>query len=418
MLTNPIIKIIIVHGLHGVWLYCLAMDKKHSRLFSALICAAMAFITAAPCIYCEVTGNDNMLISSVLYIFTALVTFSVYVFILSAWQKMKSAFVYAVYVSLWTFMTQIAELIANDFFTPVSPALWIVRLILNTAFLLLFLFVLRDKFLKISANLEQGYGMLFVVSILIFFLLTQILTYNAFTDEHGYISYTLTIDAFTAGAAVYALLFRFIAHLNERYLYEQIKMQNALLCERLDLYERSELEAKRMRHDFRHHNLMVLEYAKNGDMDAIIKYLSEYEEEQEKKIETVFSANRTINNIVSAYASRAAARGIDFDADIIASAHNSIKDTDMAVMLANVLENAVNGCMQAEKDRRIRLKISEKGLKLIIVCQNTCAPDLTTDNIERGIGLTSLSATAEKYGGDVILSAENGMFSCNIILND
>ena len=60
MLTNLIIKIIIVHGLHGVWLYCLAMDKKHSRLFSALICAAMAFITAAPCIYCEVTGNDNM----------------------------------------------------------------------------------------------------------------------------------------------------------------------------------------------------------------------------------------------------------------------------------------------------------------------------------------------------------------------
>ena len=140
--------------------------------------------------------------------------------------------------------------------------------------------------------------------------------------------------------------------------------------------------------------------------------------EQEKKIETVFSANRTINNIVSAYAGRAAARGIDFDADIIASAHNSIKDTDMAVMLANVLENAVNGCMQAEKDRRIRLKISEKGLKLIIVCQNTCAPDLTTDNIERGIGITSLSAAAEKYGGDVILSAENGTFTCNIILND
>ena len=418
MLTNLIIKSIIVHGLHGVWLYCLAMDKKHSRRSSALICAVMAFITATPYIYCALTGNDNMFISSVLYIFTAAVTFSVYVFILSAWQKMKSAFVYTVYVSLWTFITQIAELIANDFFTPASPALWIVRLVLNIAFLLLFIFVLRDKFLEISANLEQGYGMLFVVSILIFYLLTQILTYNSFTGEHGYISYTLTIGAFTAGAAVYALLFRFIAHLNERYLYEQIKMQNTLLCERLDSYERSELEAKKMRHDFRHHNLMVLEYAKNSDMDAIIKYLSEYEDEQEKKIETVFSANRTINNIVSAYASRAAARVIDFDADIIASAHNSIKDTDMAVMLANVLENAVNGCMQAEKDRRIRLKISEKGLKLIIVCQNTCAPALTTDNIERGIGLTSLSATAEKYGGDVILSAENGMFTCNIILND
>lgn len=418
MLTNLIIKSIIVHGLHGVWLYFLAMDKKHSRLFSALICTVMAFITAAPYIYCTITGNDNMFISSALYIYAAVITFSVYVFILSAWQKMKSAFVYTVYVSLWTFMTQIAELIANDFFTPASPALWIVRIILNTAFLLLFIFVLRKKFLEISVNLEHGYGMLFVVSILIFYLLTQILTYNSFYKEHGYISYTLTIGAFTAGAAVYVLLFKFIAYLNERNRIEHIKMQNTLLYERLDSFERTELEAKKMRHDFRHHNLMVLEYAKNSDMDAIIKYLSEYEEEQEKKIETAFSANSTINNIVSAYASRASARGIDFTADIIVSVYNSIKNTDMVTMLANVLENAVNGCMQADKDRKIKLKINEKGLKLIITCQNTCAADLTSDDITRGIGITSLAATAEKYGGDVTLSAKNGIFTCNIILNN
>ena len=118
---------------------------------------------------------------------------------------------------------------------------------------------------------------------------------------------------FMSGTLQYAILHLYI-HLGQEHYYqaekELLEVNKQLLYQQMDLMKESEMDAARIRHDVRHHTLLIREYVQKGEYDQLLAYLTQYDEDVEKwKVKDV-SRNRAVNSILSAYAKKA--RGAEY----------------------------------------------------------------------------------------------------------
>lgn len=93
---------------------------------------------------------------------------------------------------------------------------------------------------------------------------------------------------------------------------------------------------------------------------------------------------------------------------------------DWVAVLSNLLENAVNGCVECKSGGEIKVDIRTVADKTVIVCSNPCRGDISIENNmikNRGIGIASMLAAVRKYDGDIKYSFDGGILTVCIILN-
>lgn len=121
-------------------------------------------------------------------------------------------------------------------------------------------------------------------------------------------------------------------------------------------------------------------------------------------------------------------KGIDFICIVDGAALHFVDEVSLYSLLGNAIENAIQHVEQFEDpDKRlITLNISRKGSMVVINVENVLNGSLVfeddlprTESKDRnfhGFGMKSMRSTAEKYGGGMAVSAENGMFRLVIVL--
>ena len=135
-------------------------------------------------------------------------------------------------------------------------------------------------------------------------------------------------------------------------------------------------------------------------------------------IEMSYCENETLNNILTIYLRRAKAEGVAVDVLAQARREIPVSQSDLVAIVANILENAIHGCEQSKADEPfIKLRIHEKADKLVIRCENSCKRNLQFTEQLRGIGVSSIEAAAAHYSGMCDFNANDGIFSCGILLN-
>ena len=144
----------------------------------------------------------------------------------------------------------------------------------------------------------------------------------------------------------------------------------------------------RIRHDIRHHCLLIEEYIKNGENEKLLAYVRQYEDDVERGRAERICANETINSILTVYGRYAKKEKIRITMDVKAAEEIAVRNIDMVAVLANVVENAIHGCIRSERiEKEIGLSIVQKGNKIVIRCKNTCGGEVDTDASAIG-GLT------------------------------
>src|SRR5699024_7130017 len=134
---------------------------------------------------------------------------------------------------------------------------------------------------------------------------------------------------------------------------------------KLESMREAEREAKRLRHDLRHHMINIAEYARKGENAALLSYLEEYGADIEGTESNHLCANQTVDNILTVYARRADQNEIEADFDVKTDKEIGIRDVDLVAILANLMENAINGCLNSGKSRMyLHVKIRTKEQKL------------------------------------------------------
>ena len=106
------------------------------------------------------------------------------------------------------------------------------------------------------------------------------------------------------------------------------------------------------------------------------------------------------------------------------SEHVAVRDIDLVAILANIVENAIHGCLHSGKSRQeICILIDEKGNKIAIQCKNTCTQDvqfhkgLPKSAKEGSVGVRSIVKVVSYYNGETDFFTEDGMFVARVLIN-
>ncbi len=192
------------------------------------------------------------------------------------------------------------------------------------------------------------------------------------------------------------------------------------------LQERME-ETRRMRHDLRHHIHMVNYYLEEKEYDKLQEYVNTYRDSIPDGERIRFCENRVINSILFYFASLAKQNQIDFSVRLAIPDDLHVNDHEISVLLGNLLENAVEACMeQKHSDRRIVVKGKGDAHSLLFTIDNTCENEikknkkgelLTTKPHGNGIGVNSAKKIVERYNGFFSADKKGDIFCVSFMLN-
>lgn len=218
-----------------------------------------------------------------------------------------------------------------------------------------------------------------------------------------------------------------IAH-DQLMLKEALKYADMSLMaqkKQMDVLTSHMVETRKARHDLRQHLAVIQSYIDSNDKDALQEYIHVYQKELPPDTVELYSRNDVVNAIVCYYASLARSRGIQFEARLAFPKHCPVTDTDITVLLGNLLENAVEACAREPLEKpSIRLRIRTQYQNLFILVDNTCTHPVTfqgdtPQSSKRqgpGIGIASIREIAQRYHGITEFKVREQMFCASVML--
>ena len=317
--------------------------------------------------------------------------------------------------------------IATSFFVMVEGAFieihWVWSVFIQTIILFLiviyFLAFVCPLCRSASKNIKKGWGPLVFVNIV--FLLTIVLSsvfpvqLTSFSEPGFFPFLFLSVSIMV----VYPVIFSNINNMSEAAEKRAVETQNKLLVAQIKAESEELASYSRARHDYRHHILVMLEFVNNNDIESIKEYLTSLVNSESNVNEDIrYCDNMMINTILSVYGRRAKENGITVNISARVSNRLVISPQDLVVIIANLLENAINGTTNLEQNNKhIDIFIKESAQRLLIKVENPCKENFDFNETHYGVGIRSVIFTTDKYEGMHDFAAKNGIFSAKISLN-
>ena len=185
-------------------------------------------------------------------------------------------------------------------------------------------------------------------------------------------------------------------------------------------------EARAARHDLRHHMRLIRELAGENNIAGLTEYLQEYHADSQPENVITYTRNYVVDTLLRHFASLAANESIRFEGNIDIPEQVNIPDSEMAIVISNLLENALEACTGVSRqDAYIKTSIRIWNNQLIIVVKNSF-----DGNLEKrdgfflsgkregaiGIGLESIRAAVKRVGGSSEFSADGSEFEASVLL--
>lgn len=166
--------------------------------------------------------------------------------------------------------------------------------------------------------------------------------------------------------------------------------------------------AKSMRHDFKNHILIIGELIKKEKYQQAAGYISELNKTCENS-QIKFHTGCPILDIIFTDKLSALADKVT----VKCAAIPEIDETDICVIFANAVDNAVFAVSKLPDDERsIKITTKNRGDLLFIEFENS----FDGKPFEIGTGIENIISAAEKYNGTAMVSTEGNMFSLKMIL--
>lgn len=206
-----------------------------------------------------------------------------------------------------------------------------------------------------------------------------------------------------------------------------LREQNHLLAMQAMQYENLQeriTEARRAKHDVRHHIALMQQYVNAEDYAALKEYLRQYGRSLPDDALSCFCENAAANAVLLFFAQQAKYSGIGYTVEAHIPREISVPDTDISVLLGNLLENALDACKKdTAANRRIIVHASYDGSALCITVDNTYTGALnrtgdgqfiSTKHPGEGLGIRSVQSIAAQYHGVCRFEAKDGMFYASV----
>lgn len=207
---------------------------------------------------------------------------------------------------------------------------------------------------------------------------------------------------------------------------DTLSVQVTQAVREIEALRESQRKTSIYRHDLRHHLQYLSSCIENGLPEQAQGYIREIYAQIEANEITAFCKNEVVNLVFSAFAERAGKGGIPITIKADIPSEISISESDLCVLLSNAMENALHAC-QKRKERglpgSIEVSIERKAGKLLLQFINSCDTDIIFEqgipvagSSGHGLGVRSICAIVEQYGGIYDFSVQGGRFLLRILL--
>ncbi len=209
---------------------------------------------------------------------------------------------------------------------------------------------------------------------------------------------------------------------------EKLESENAKLKEHYDTLLKQVQETRKLHHDIRKHrdvlHVMIEEMNRENE---IYNSAQELEMKMEAMLPMTYANHTVLNAVIVNKVQECKALDVDIQVEIHAFEEVEMKDSDIVVLFANLLNNAIEECQRLEEtiERKIELKCRKKAGNVILICSNTTGKkEFTPKNVEtekedtfiHGLGLKILEEMLETYGANVEITIQDGVFQSIIML--
>ena len=240
--------------------------------------------------------------------------------------------------------------------------------------------------------------------------------------------YTLAILVIDLGSLmVYRMIILSVREQEENLSLRSENFHLQMMALQYQNIEQNIKQTRRMRHDLRHVLATISTMAEASDMEHILKYIAELQNNMELATPLKFCENSAVNAVLSYYAPQMTREDITYSVQLQLPDDLSISSADLSVLFANLVENAIEACrQQIHTERRIAIQGSMHGDNTIaFTFTNTYSVKpqmdshgvlLSTKHEGTGIGVESVRSIVHKYNGQMDIKAENNIFNVKILL--
>ena len=408
------ILLLVAHAIAGIYSSTLKYGKRNTYI----VWGVWITVQTALLFFAEFVLTDEMLRFFVGFVLSLVGQYAIF-FATTKGKLAQRVFTILTYSVFFCIVMSLFTMV-NGTFVGLHPILTaLIQAILLAAIVFYFLCYVCPLCRAASKNITTGWIQLIFVNIvfIIIIILSSIfpVRLTSFADPAFITFVFLSISIM----AVYPIIFSSINHMSEAAEKRAVETQNKLLVAQLEA-ESAQLAAdSQSRHDRRHHNLVMLEFAKNNDIESVREYLkSLVDGDGRGEGDVRHCENMTVNTVLSVYEKRAKENGISVNISAKASSDLSVLPQDLVIVVANLFENAIHATARLKTKRKyIDIHIKESAQRLLIKVENPCRANFTFDETLYGIGIRSVISTTHKYEGMYDFTAENGIFSAKISLN-
>lgn len=201
--------------------------------------------------------------------------------------------------------------------------------------------------------------------------------------------------------------------------------QNKLVNRHYDEVETIYRKMRGWRHDYHNHIQSLKAYMSLQQYEEAVRYLEGLEKDLSAVDTVLKTGNVVADAILNSKLTLIQAKHIKVDATAVVPEDIPISEIDLSVLIGNLLDNAMEACMQLpEAERFIRIYIDIIKKQLYISVTNSMAGSakksgerfLTQKQGHHGFGLIRIDSIVKKYGGYLNRQTEEGIFATEITL--
>lgn len=256
------------------------------------------------------------------------------------------------------------------------------------------------------------------------------IAYFPYTEKQtqAQVLYAIAFGMITMNIYVYYLVNDIVN--NEAKLYEKEMLEQQVKNE-LKMYhsisENFEMQ-KRQTHEFRNHILGIEALVKKNQYQDLVDYITNISNSINYENSVIDTNHVIVNAIVNAKYQEALGKNILFVFRVNDLSKIKIQNEDLVVLLANLLNNAIEACEHCKEKRIIKLKfLLREDNTVVLSVKNTFSQPLIRENNEiktskrihpenHGVGIKNIVKVIEKYHGSYIIDNSKQEFYFSIFL--
>ena len=185
-------------------------------------------------------------------------------------------------------------------------------------------------------------------------------------------------------------------------------------------------ETRKANHDLRHHITMMQSYLEKEDYPGLRQYFSTLKA-QTPGGNLHYCQHYTLNMLLAYFSQLSKENGIACSIKANIPTQLPIPDNDLAVLIGNLVENALEACIaQTKGEKKLLICGQTQGNKLLFTIDNTfdrpvrkdlSGVYLSSKHVGHGIGIESAKAIVLRHNGQLRIEQNDGMFCVSLLID-